>query len=53
MNRGVLDSLDGATLREGVPETLAKLKTKGMKLGIITRGCREYTELILAKFKLR
>ncbi len=53
MNQVELESLHGATLIEGVPETLKAMKTKGLKVGIMTRGCREYTEKVLAKFGLR
>jgi len=53
MNEIELGSLDGATLVEGVPGTLKALKAKGLRLGIITRGCREYAERILSRFGLR
>jgi phosphoglycolate phosphatase len=36
-----------ATLIEGAKETLAKLKRAGFKVGILTRGCRQYTEEVL------
>lgn len=53
MNRVELESLEEATLIEGVPETLRSLKAEGLKIGIMTRSCREYTERVLAKFGLR
>ncbi|MCW4020129.1 MAG: HAD family phosphatase, partial [Candidatus Bathyarchaeota archaeon] len=53
MNQVELESLKGATLVEGVPETLKALKARGLKLGVITRSCRECAEKILAQFGLR
>lgn len=53
MNEVELESLEGATLIEGVPETLRTLKAKGLRLGIMTRSCREYVEGILTKFRLK
>jgi len=52
MNEVELQSLGSATLIEGVPKTLRALKLQGLKLGVLTRGCREYTHRILAKFGL-
>jgi phosphoglycolate phosphatase len=52
MNEVELQSAENATLIEGVPQTLYTLKKQGLKLGIMTRGCREYTCKILAKFDL-
>jgi phosphoglycolate phosphatase len=52
MNEVELQSLENATLMEGVPKTLDTLKKQGLKLGIMTRGCREYTSKVLAKFDL-
>lgn len=52
MNEVELQSLEGATLVEGVPETLRFLKARNLKLGLMTRSCREYAERILAKFEL-
>ena len=53
MNEVELQSLSSATLIEGVPRTLQALKLQGLKLGVLTRGCREYTQRILAKFGLQ
>jgi phosphoglycolate phosphatase len=53
MNQFELDSLKDATLVEGAPETLKALKVEGLKLGLMTRGCREYAEKVLARFELR
>ncbi|MEM2970144.1 MAG: HAD-IA family hydrolase [Candidatus Bathyarchaeia archaeon] len=52
MNEVELQSADNATLIEGVPETLKALKRQGLKLGVLTRSCHEYTEKILTKFKI-
>lgn len=52
MNRVELESLNDAALVEGVSETLKALKSKGLKLGIMTRSCREYAEKVLEKFGL-
>jgi phosphoglycolate phosphatase len=53
MNAFELKSIDKATLVRGVPETLKTLKTRKIKLGVMTRSCREYAEKLLAKFGLR
>jgi phosphoglycolate phosphatase len=52
MNEFELQSTENATVIEGVPQTLYVLKEQGLKLGVMTRGCREYTHKILAKFSL-
>ena len=52
MNDVELQSTGNATLIEGVPQTLLVLKERGLKLGVMTRGCREYTHKILSKFSL-
>ena len=52
MNEVELQSTGNATLIEGVPQTLLVLKERGLKLGVMTRGCREYTRKILTKFSL-
>jgi len=52
MNEVELESLDKATLIEGVPETLRALKARGLKVGIMTNGCREYAKKVLARFCL-
>jgi HAD superfamily hydrolase (TIGR01549 family) len=53
MNDFELKSIGKATLIRGVPETLKALKTRKIKLGVMTRSCREYAEKLLAKFGLR
>jgi HAD superfamily hydrolase (TIGR01509 family) len=53
MNEVELESLDDASLIPGVPETLKALKERGLKLGLMTRSCREYAEKILKQFGLR
>jgi HAD superfamily hydrolase (TIGR01549 family) len=53
MNEVELQSLDTASLIEGVPQTLQILKEQGLKLGIMTRGCHEYTQRVLDKFGLK
>jgi len=52
MNEVELQSIVNATLIEGVPETLQVLEEQGLKLGVMTRGCREYTQGVLTKFGL-
>jgi len=47
-----LEAIEDAKLLDGVMETLEKLKRLGLKIGIITRSCREYTNKILEKFEL-
>ena len=53
MNEVELESLDGASLIPGVPETLRALKERELKLGLMTRSCREYAEKILERFNIR
>lgn len=52
MNEIELEALEDSKLLDGVVETLEKLKRQGLKIGIITRSCREYANRILDKFKL-
>jgi len=52
MNQVELESLDKAALIEGVPQTLKALKARGLKVGIMTNGCREYAKKVLARFCL-
>ncbi len=52
MDQFELESLEEVSLIEGVSETLEALKNKRLKLGIMTRSCREYTEKVLSKFGL-
>lgn len=47
-----LEAIEDVKLLDGVVETLEKLKRLGLKIGIITRSCREYTNRILKKFEL-
>ena len=53
MNEVELESLDEASIISGVPETLKALRERGLKIGLMTRSCREYAEKILEKFNLR
>ena len=52
MNEVELESADNATLISGVPETIKALKSSGLKIGLMTRSCREYAEKILKRFDL-
>lgn len=52
MNEIELEAIETVKLLDGVVETLEKLKRLGLKLGIITRGCREYIDRILRRFEL-
>jgi len=53
MNEIELEAIQDAQLLDGVAETLEKLKKLGLKIGIITRSCREYANRILEKFDLK
>jgi HAD superfamily hydrolase (TIGR01549 family) len=53
MNQIDLEAVDKAAVLDGVPEALKVLKAEGFKLGVMTRGCREYTEKVLRKLSLR
>ena len=53
MNEVELESSDDASLIPRVPETLEALKKRGLKIGLMTRSCREYAERILEKFGIR
>jgi phosphoglycolate phosphatase len=53
MNDYELKSVDEATSIPGVLETLQTLKAHKVKLGVMTRSCREYAEKLLSKFGLR
>ena len=53
MNQVELESIDRATAIEGAAEALEALKAKGLKLGVMTRGCREYAEKVLERLGLR
>ena len=48
-----LEALDGACIVDGVVETLEMLKNLGVKIGIITRSCREYALRVIGKFGLQ
>lgn len=48
-----LDAIDGASILDGVVETLEMLKNLGLKIGIITRSCREYAISVIEKFGLQ
>ena len=47
-----LEAIEDVKLLDGVVETLEKLRRVGLKIGIITRSCREYANRILEKFEL-
>jgi len=53
MNRVEIESLDAASLIDGVPEILRSLKERGFRIGLLTRSCREYAEKILRRFNIR
>jgi len=53
MNRIEIESLDAASLIDGVPEALRLLKERGFRIGLLTRSCREYAEKILRRFNIR
>jgi len=48
-----LEAIDGVSIVDGVVETLEMLKNLGVKIGIITRSCREYAILVIDKFGLQ
>ena len=52
MNRFELESINDAKLMEGALEVLGYLKSRGIKIGIITNGCRNYAMSIAKKFSL-
>lgn len=47
-----LEAIEDVKLLDGVVETLENLKRLGLRIGIITRSCREYAKRILEKFEL-
>ena len=49
MNRVELESIPKIEAKPGVIETLIVLKDHGVKIGVITRGCRAYTLTALEK----
>jgi len=53
MNEIELEAIQDAQLLDGVAETLEKLKKLGLKIGIMTRSCREYANRIVEKFDLK
>lgn len=42
LNQIELENVDKARLIKGADETLKVLKSRGVKIGVVTRGCREY-----------
>jgi len=52
MNEIELEAVEDVQLLDGVVETLENLKRLGLKIGIITRSCREYVNRVLKKFEL-
>lgn len=53
MNEVELEGVESAILMKGVKETLSNLKRLKVKLGVVTRGCREYTVAILKNLALK
>ena len=53
MNEVELEALGDVELFEGVSETLEKLKNRGLRIGIVTRSCREYADRVIERLKLR
>jgi phosphoglycolate phosphatase len=49
MNEIELEAVETVKPVDGVEETLKELKKRKLKLGIVTRGCREYVNEILQK----
>ncbi|MBS7606787.1 MAG: HAD-IA family hydrolase [Candidatus Bathyarchaeia archaeon] len=52
MDRAEIDSLGNARLREDSLEVLKSLKERGLKIGIITNGCRDYATRVIEMFSL-
>lgn len=52
MNRVELESLEDAELMEGALEVLSRLKKRGIKIGIITNGCRDYAVSVAGRLSL-
>lgn len=52
MNQVELESVDSVTAADGAAETLKTLKAKGLKIGVITNGCREYAGKVLSNLGL-
>jgi len=48
-----LEAIDGVSIVDGVVETLEMLKNRGVKIGIITRSCREYAISVIDKVGLQ
>jgi HAD superfamily hydrolase (TIGR01509 family) len=53
MNQIELKAVESVRPVDGVVKTLVNLKARGLKIGIITRSCREYTHRILEKLDLK
>lgn len=53
MNQIELEAVESVRPVDGVVKTLVNLKEQGLKIGIITRSCREYTHRILEKLDLK
>lgn len=47
-----LKALDGVRLMEGALDALDALKRMGLKIGIVTNSCREYTVRVIEMFSL-
>ncbi|MEM1607531.1 MAG: HAD-IA family hydrolase [Candidatus Bathyarchaeia archaeon] len=52
LNLFELKALEGVELMEGALETLSALRGMGLKIGIVTNSCREYTVKIIEMFSL-
>jgi len=49
MNQVELESIPMVKAMPGVSEVISELRNRGIKIGVITRGCREYTQAALEK----
>lgn len=52
LDRAEMESISGARLMDGAIETLRALRERGLKVGIITNGCRKYATEIIKRFSL-
>ena len=53
MNAVELEAIERIQLYYDVPETLQTIQRFGLKIGILTRGCREYAEKAVKKVRLQ
>ena len=47
MRDAEMANVSEATAFPGIPEVLTELRSRGFKIGVLTRGCREYAETAL------